>query len=217
MAANPVFKKVLLKDIEFQYPRLDNTYRFNSQDQRSEPCSPTAQGAAWSISWSMSHEDAKSLHGELTEHYSQCAARDTTLPAFSKIFGMKKLDDGRVTFRAKKNGTNRNGDANQPPIVIGADKQPLADKAIWTGSKGTLRVVAFPSKSPQGEGGITLLLDAVQVTEPAYGGDGLDDFDQVAPAKPDAQDDPFGLPPIKSDPPQSKVSADRDLDDEIPF
>lgn len=217
MASNPVFKKVLLKDIEIQYPRLDNTYRFNSQEQRSEPCSPTAQGAAWSVSWAMSHEDAKSLHSDLAAHYNECKSRDTTLPAFSKIFGMKKQENSTVTFRAKKNGTNRNGDANQPPTVIGADKQPLADKAIWTGSKGTLRVIAFPSKSPQGEGGISLLLDAVQVIEPVYGGDGLDDFDQIAPVSKPAADDPFGLPPIESQPAPATASQALDLDDEIPF
>ena len=209
MASNPVFKKVLLKDIEIQYPRLDNTYRFNSQEQRSEQCNPTAQGASWSVSWSMSHEAGKKLHDDLAAHYNECKARDTTLPEFNKVFGMKKNDNSTVTFRAKKNGTNRNGEANEPPIVIGADKQPLQNKAIWTGSKGTLRVIAFPSKSPQGEGGISLLLDAVQVIEPVYGGDGLDDFDQVAPA---AQDDPFGLPAA-----QEKPAPKDDLNDEIPW
>ena len=215
MASNPVFKKVLLKDIDLAYPRLDNTHRYNSADQRSEPCNPTAQGAAWSVSWSMSHEAAAKLHGELKAHYEECRKRDTTLPAFDKVFGMKKLDNGLVSFRAKKNGTNRSGEANQPPTVIGADKQPLENKAIWTGSRGTLRVIAFPSKSPQGEGGISLLLDAVQVIEPVYGGDGLDDFDSYTPATAPANDDPFGLPPVQESKPAPSIADE--LSDEIPF
>jgi len=215
MASNPVFKKVVLKDIELAYPRLDNTYRYNSAEQRSEPCNPTAQGAAWSVTWNMSHEAAAKLHGELKAHYETCRQRDTTLPEFDKVFGMKKQDNGLVSFRAKKNGTNRSGEANQPPTVIGADKQPLENKAIWTGSTGTIRVIAFPSKSPQGEGGISLLLDAVQVIDPVYGGDGLDDFDSYTPAAP-ANDDPFGLPPVEEKP-TAKSTFDEDLGDAIPF
>lgn len=215
MAANPVFKKIVLKDVEFQYPRLDATYRFNSQDQRSEQCSPTAQGAAWSVSWTLSHEDGKALHADLAAHYNECKTRDTTLPAFSKVFGMKKLDNGLVSFRAKKNGTNRAGDQNAPPTVIGGDKQPLADKAIWSGSKGTMRIIAFPSKSPQGEGGVSLLLDAVQVIEPIYGdAGGMDDFEVVGPPLSEKYEDPFGLP---ADKPAPAAAAAFDMDDEIPF
>jgi hypothetical protein len=215
MAANPVFKKVVLKNIEFAYPRLDQTYRYNSAEQKSEKCNPTAQGAAWSVSWTMSSEDAKAFYGDLRAHYETCKERDTTLPAFDKVFGMKKLDGGLVSFRAKKNGTNRNGEQNSPPTVIGGDKQPLADKAIWNGSKGVLRCIAFPSKSPQGEGGISLLLDAVQVLEPIYGGDGLDDFDMTTPLGAKQDEDPFGLPPAKPEPkPAPKVD---EFEDEIPF
>ena len=221
MAANPVFKKIIQKDVELQYPRLDATYRFNSQEQRSEQCSPSAQGAAWSVSWQLSHEDAKALHGELAAHYNECRSRDTTLPAFSKVFGMKKLDNSIVSFRAKKNGTNRSGEQNTAPTVIGGDKQPLENRAIWSGSKGTLRVIAFPSKSPQGEGGISLLLDAVQVLEPIYGdAGGMDDFDMVASTPSAPADDPFGLPPVQAKPSPAAVAAPSaafDMEDEIPF
>lgn len=217
MAANPVFKKIVLKDVELQYPRLDATYRFNSQEQRSEQCSPSAQGAAWSVSWTLSHEDAKALHTDLVAHYNECKSRDTTLPAFSKVFGMKKLDSGIVSFRAKKNGTNRKGEQNVGPTVIGGDKQPLADRAIWSGSKGTLRFIAFPSKSPQGEGGISLLLDAVQVLEPVYGdAGGMDDFELIGSAPAAPADDPFGLPPIQETPKPAPAAA-FDMEDEIPF
>ena len=216
MASNPVFKKVLQKNIELQYPRLDKTYRYNSQEKRSEPCNPTAQGAAWSVSWTLSSENAKALYAELKAHYEDCKSRDTTMPAFGTVFGMRKLDSGLVSFRAKKNGTNRSGEANQPPTVIGADKRPLENMGIWTGSKGTVRVIAFPSRSPDGEGGISLLLDAVQVLEPVYGGDGLDDFDMVTPLGKAQDDDPFGLPPAQAAPKPVPAKMD-EFDDEIPF
>ena len=215
MSNNPVFKKIVLKDIELAYPRLDATYRYNSQEQRSEQCNPSAQGAAWSVNWTMTKEDATALYKDLSAHYADCRKKDTTLPEFGTVFGMKKMDNSLVSFRAKKNGTNRNGETNQPPIVIDAFKQPLQNKAIWTGSKGTLRVIAFPSKSPQGQGGISLLLDAVQVTDPVYGGDGLDDFD-AAPGAPISQDDPFGLPELDTPKPAPRVERD-EFEGEIPF
>ena len=212
MANNPIFKKILIKDTELAYPRLNQTFRYNSQEQRSEPCSQTAQGAAWSVSWTMSAEEAKKLYGELKTHYNECKTLDRTLPDFGTVFGMKKLDNGLVSFRAKKNGTNRNGEPNKAPLVIDGEKNDLADKAIWTGSRGTIRVIAFPSKSPQGEGGISLLLDAVQVTVAEYGdASGMDDFDTVETVVNKVEsEDPFGLP-------AAKPAASADFDDEIPF
>ena len=222
MANNPVFKKIILKDVELAYPRLDQTHRYDSQEQRSEQCNPTAAGAAWSVSFTLSSEDAKKLFVELRDHYNACKQNDASLGDFGTVFGMKKLDSGLVSFRAKKNGTNRKGDLNQPPIVIDAFKQPLENKAIWTGSIGTLRMIAFPSKSPQtGEGGISLLLDAVQILDPVYGGDGLDDF-EAAPAPSAMQsEDPFGLPPAKPagipDDRKQPAADPFSMDDEIPF
>ena len=211
---NPVFKKVLLKNIEVQYPKIDRTYRWNSDEQRSEPCAPTAAGASWSIGWTMSHEDAKALFNELKDHYNACKALDPKLPEFSKVFGMKKLDNSLVAFSAKKNGVTRKGDPNKAPMVIGMDGNDLSetDRAIWGGSTCTLRAQAFPTKSPQGEGGISLLLDAVQVVDGVYGGGGadIDDFDIKPKAADD--DDPFGLPETKAAP-----ARNDDLEDEIPF
>ena len=37
---------------------------------------------------------------------------------FSKVFGMKKLDNGNYEFRAKRNGVNGQGALNEKPRVI---------------------------------------------------------------------------------------------------
>jgi hypothetical protein len=67
----------------------------------------------------------------------------------------------------------------------------LADPAIWSGSKGHLRVFAFPATDPQGNGGVSLLLDAVIVTDAQYGGDGLEDDFEVSAPKAASGGDPF--------------------------
>jgi len=126
---------------------------------------------------------------------------------------MKKLENGNVEFRAKRNGTKGSGEVNKPPMVIGADKQPLADVNIWGGSKGTVRCWAAPVTDPDGKGGISLFFDAVQVTEAVYGGGGLDDFDAVSVAAPDG--DPFGAPPQQAA--QKPTPLDDLGGDDVPF
>lgn len=192
------FKKVMFKDVTFLYPKLDQPYRFNSAEKKSEPCAPTANGAAYSLAWEMAVDDATAIAKELMDHYKAATVHDTKLPKFepkgdrkTKVFGLKRVekDDGTMVaqFTAKKRAVGSNGSENKPPVVVGPDLQPLAEKNIWTGSAGSVRVLAFPVSDPDGIGGISLLLDAVQVTEAVYGGDNLED--DFGPAQKPTLDD----------------------------
>lgn len=181
MAKNPDFLKVVRKDVEMLWPRLDQTYRYDSQKKATEPCSANVQGAGWSLGIKMSLKDGKALKAELKAHYDDCRTRNSSLPEFFDVFGSKRLTDENgnptdsVQFTAKKKAVSNAGAENKPPIVVGADRLDLADKAIWSGSVGHVRMLAYPVTDPDGKGGISLLLDAVQVNDPQYGGDGLDD------------------------------------------
>ena len=207
------FKPVMIRNVEFKYPRLNACYRYNTSEKKSEECAPTASNAAYSIAWEMTADDAKTLHEELKAHYETCQ----TKAPFSKVFGMKKLDSGNYEFRAKRNGTNSQGALNEKPRVIDGMKQPLADTAFWGGSKGSIKVTAYPVTDPDGNGGVSLLIDTVQVTHAVYGGGGLDDFDEVATTMEggvDASLDDFG--PAAAPAPQA-APAQAELEDEIPF
>jgi hypothetical protein len=207
------FKPVMIRNVEFKYPRLNATYRYITAEKKSEECAPTASNAAYSISWEMTAEEAKTLHSELKAHYETCQ----TKAPFSKVFGMKKLESGNYEFRAKRNGTNSQGAINEKPRVIDGAKQPLTDTAFWGGSKGSIKVTAYPVTDPEGIGGISLLIDTVQVTHAVYGGGGLDDFDEVATTMSggiDASLDDFG--PAAAPATQAAPAAP-ELDDEIPF
>lgn len=219
--ANDDFKKIIVKNVELKYPRLGETFRYNAAERRSEPCKPTANGAAWSLSWVMKGDEAKALFMDLKAHYAATGAK----APFTTVFGMQKQEDGTVLFRAKRNGTKSNGEVNNPPIVIGGDKMPLVDRNIWSGSVGTIRCWAAPVTDPDGNGGISLFVDAVQVTEAVYGGGGLDDFDDVGPTKKTGAgegDDPFGSAAPADDPfsPTAKhapAASQQVMDDEIPW
>ena len=215
MADNDDFLKVLAKNVTLQYPKLNQTYRFNTQKQASEPCAPSASNAAWSVAFEMPRDQAKPLFDEMKAHYDASRARNPKLPQFTKVFGMKKLKDehgtetGIIQFTAKRNGMKKDGTANKAPTVIDGQKAPLADLNIWGGSKGTVRAWAVAVVDPDGLGGISLLLDAVQVTEARYGDGGMDDFDTVQP-----KDDPFEKKALGE---EKRQSIARELDDEVPF
>ena len=217
MAQNDDFYKVLAKGVTLQWPRLNSTHRYNTAKKQSEPCAPTAQGASWSVSWQMPAAEARKLHAELKAHYDACRTRNTKLPEFSKIFGMKVSDDKQtVSFTAKRNGVKGDGSANSAPKVIDGQKNPLADLGIWGGSVGTVRAWAYPAVDPDGMGGISMILDAVQVTEAVYGGGGLDDFDDVGPSA-SSSSDPFDSTPKAVVQAAQKSTIAADLGDDIPF
>jgi hypothetical protein len=217
MANNDDFHKVLAKNVTLQYPKLSGTFRFNTQKQASEPCAPTASNAAWSVAFDMPKEQAKPLYEELRAHYEACRSRNSKMPQFSKVFGMKKLKDehgnetGIVQFSAKRNGMKKDGTPNKAPTVIDGQKQPLADLAFWGGSKGTVRAWAVAVVDPDGLGGISLLLDACQITEARYGDGGMDDFDTV-----ESKADPFeqAKAPLTE---QKRESIKEELGDDIPW
>ena len=212
--ANDDFMKVIAKGT-LQYPKLNQCYRYNTAQQKSEPCAPTASNAAWSVVVEMTKDEAKPIYEALRAHYEATKARSPKMPQFSKVFGMKKVKDangnetGMVQFAAKRNGTKKDGSANNAPTVIDGQKQPLADLNIWGGSKGTVRAWAVATVDPEGSGGISLILDAVQVTEPVYGGNGLDDFETV-----ESKADPFETKPLTEEKRQTIQQA---VDDEIPW
>lgn len=196
MATNTDFFKVLVKDTTFHWPRLDQPYRYNSQEKRTEACAPNVTGAGYSIAFDVTMAEAKALHGMLKTHYNESRARNSKLPEFSTVFGMKKDEAaGTVRFTAKKRAVSNSGELNKPPVVIDGYKKPLEEKNIWSGSTGNLRLLAFAATDPDGKGGISLLLDTVQVVNAVYGGDNLDDFEEVAGGSTITTDDDFDTTP----------------------
>lgn len=214
MATNTDFLKVLVKDTTFHWPRLDQPYRYNSQEKRTEACAPNVTGAGYSIAFDVTMAEAKELHKLLKTHYNESKARNSKLPEFSTVFGMKKDEEaGTVRFTAKKRAVSNSGELNKPPVVIDGQKKPLAEKNIWSGSTGNLRLLAFAATDPDGKGGISLLLDTVQVVNATYGGDNLDDFEEVAGGTTITADDDFDAPQAKAaDPAAAAAPAPADAE-----
>lgn len=224
--ANPDFKKILIKDAYIQWPKLDSCYSYDRMNKEWQKVDKSAPNAAWYCGVLLDAEEAMKLGKELKAHYEECRSRNPSLPPYKTIFGLVKNDDGTMIFNGKKKGVTKKGLPNDEPIVIGGDKKPLEDRRIWSGSKGVVRFAAHPTTNPDGEGGVSLMLDAVQVTKAVYASNDFDDFEDV-PMETVTQEkpkdasfddgDPFGLPPIPSTATKEEVKPSNDLDDEIPF
>lgn len=218
MATNPDFLKIVVKDVTLQWPRLDQPYRFDQSRKETVACAPGAPNAGYSVSWECDMAEGKKFYQTVQAHYRDCQSRNAKLPAFAKVFGMKKdAENGKVTFTAKKRAMNNDGKENKPPRVVDVTLKDLEDPRIWSGSKGGVRIFAFPATDPQtGEGGITLLLDAVVVTEAQYGGDTLaDDFGDMASSTPSGFDD-FDTQKTAA-PPANRQAVAATEDSEVPF
>lgn len=172
------FKSFVVKEVELQWPRLNQPYRFNSSQRRTEPCEPGAQNAAYSVSWTMGTDEARKFYEELLAHFKECASRNNKIGKFGGVFGHKSDDDGNQQFTAKRNCVNASGASTTPPAVVDAHKAPLEDKAIWSGSIGSVAFSAVVVADPDQKWGIKLLLSAVQVIKPRYGSTAVDEFDE---------------------------------------
>ncbi len=190
MANNDEFLKVIVKDVTILWPRVDKISRYNSQTKKHEPCAPNVTGAGWSVGWEWPMEEGKRFFEAMKAHYNARKALRPELPEFSGVFGMKKDTEKNVcTFAAKRKAVTNKGDLQKPPEVVvplgGGKFAPLEDKSIWSGTKGGIRLSAFPTVDPDGKGGISLAFDTVVVSEAKYGGASLeDDFGDMKAADP---------------------------------
>jgi len=210
------FKDVMIKDVEFNYPKFDQIYRydhtFKKDDDggtgKSVPAKADEQDANWSTKFIMSKEEGTKFWDVCAAHHKERAPKEK----FKTVHGFKQLEDDRLEFGAKRKAKTAKGKHEMPPMVIDGERKPLENLAISSGSKGNLKVTIFPSYNPSSkEHGISVRLIAIQVTDAVYGGGGDDmaGFDSIAPAPKLDEDDPFGLP--------KQAPAKNDFDDEIPF
>jgi hypothetical protein len=207
----------MLTGVTARYPRLNSTYRFDSGDNRSVKCDPFDDGAAYEMSFVMSDDIAKELHGLCLEAYKNASALDTKRkwPDKPSLLPYKRTEEGEVVGKCKLKGAY-GGDKTQPPKQVDAARSKLPDDfELTSGSKCNVAVVVVPFNTGS-INGVSLRLRAVQVLELAEMKGSDDPFSAVdggytASATPPA-DDPFGLPSASPAP-----SALDDLDDEIPF
>ena len=87
-----------INNVEAMWPRINRTYKYDTVEQRSVPCSPTDEGSAYTLQFRMTEEQAKALYKHMKLAYDSKKEANWP-PKFNMPF--KKDEDGSYTHKAK--------------------------------------------------------------------------------------------------------------------
>ena len=150
-----------------RYPRLNATYKFDSNEMKSVKCDPMDDGAAYETQFIMGEEEAKQLHQLCMEAWKNARAMDTKKkwPEKPNLLPYKKDEEtGEIIGKAKLKGAY-GSDKTQPPKQVDAKRNTLpSDFMLTTGSRINLAVTVVPYNTGS-VNGVTLRLRSVQVIE----------------------------------------------------
>ncbi len=149
----------MIKDVQALYPRINRTYRFDSAENRSVPCEPTDDGAAYSMQFVMDVDQAKELMTAMAKTYKE--KRDPKWPEkFPAPF--KKNDDGMYVGKVTLKGAYGKELTSKPKHFDAATVELPEDFQLTTGSTVNIAVIFIPYN--MANAGVSLRLKAVQVT-----------------------------------------------------
>lgn len=198
----------IINNVEALWPRINTTYKFDSQESKSVRCDPKDPAAAYEMSFRMTAADAKELWGKMVEAYN--LKKQAGWP--EKPNNPFKEDEGCYIAKAKLKG-NYNGELTKGVAQYDSSGNKLRDDfLLTTGSKVNVAITCVPYNMR--EAGVSLRLRAVQVVEYKEVED-TNPFSAVDGFTAQKEHDPFGLPQAQSEP--QKPPFDPDIGDEIPF
>ena len=152
--------KHVINDVEVMYPRINQTYRFDNTENRSVPCDPLDDGAAYEMSFRMDTDQAKTLFKAMSAAYKE--KREDKWPEKLEM-PFKKDDDGMYIGKAKLKGAYGK-DVTQKPRQFDAKNNKLPDDfKLTTGSTANIAIVFVPYNMR--DHGVSRRLSAVQVTK----------------------------------------------------
>ena len=160
MADRPKPTPFLVKNVEAMWPRLNTTYRFDTQKKQSVPCEALDEGARYEINFRMTSVQAKKLLAEMKAAYAEKAA-DSWPEKFDNPF--VRGEEGVYTFKSTLKGAYGK-DATRKPMQYDAQNTKLDDSFLLTsGSTVNIAGVFVPYHAAGIGTGVSLRLGAVQV------------------------------------------------------
>jgi len=151
-------EQYVVKKITAMYPKLDKTYRYDNEQQRSVSCGATDDGAEYSVNFIMDDATAKALWSYMKTTYAE--EKKKNWPEIKNPF--KKTDDGMWSHKANLKGAY-NGDKTKKPAQFDAKTNELPDDfQLTSGSIVNVAVKGIPYSGSMGAG-CSLRLQAVQV------------------------------------------------------
>lgn len=152
----------IIENAEVKYPRLDKTYRFDNTENRSVPCDPLDDGAAYSSQFILDKDQAKALQVAMVEAYAGAKKEKDGWPT-EIPFPFKKTDDGRYEGKVTFKGAYGKDVTSKPKQYDGANKELPDGFQLTTGSTANFSVTLVPYS--MATTGVSLRLRAVQVTK----------------------------------------------------
>ena len=163
-----------IENVTAMYPRIDKTYRFDNTENRSVPCDPLDDGAAYELSFAMEKDQAKQLFVAMSEAYDE--KREDKWPAKLEM-PFKKNEDGMYVGKAKLKGAYGK-DVTRKPLQYDAKANKLPDDfQLTSGSTVNVAVVFVPYNMR--DHGVSLRISAVQVVKLAEAKGPSNPFEEV--------------------------------------
>lgn len=148
-----------INNVTVMWPRINRTYKYDSAEQRSVPCSPLEEGSAYTLQFRMTGDQAKSLYKQMKLAYD--SKKESNWAEF--VMPFKKDEDGTYTHKAKLKGSY-GVEPTRKPMQYDAKGNKLPDDFLLTnGSLVNIAVVFVPYSMR--DNGVSLRLRAVQVID----------------------------------------------------
>jgi len=184
--------QVVFEGVTAKYPRLNQTYKFDTMENKTVPCNPLDDGASYTLDFEMNNDDAQTFIDKIDEVYKEAGKADTKRKWKAEpTYTPYKEIDGVPQGKAKLKGSY-SGEKTNPPVQKDADSNKLPeDFELTTGSKVNVwgQLFAYNTGAVSGVG---FRLKGVQVLELAERAEN-DPFEstdgfkaETAPAKPES-------------------------------
>jgi len=152
-------EQYIIKNVEALWPKINRTYRFDSNEGRSVACEPRDQNAEYSIQFRMDNETAKALFLAMSEVY-QANKKEKWADKLERMF--VKDDEGMFTHKAVLKGAYKN-EVTRKPIQVDAKGNRLPDDFLLTTGSTVNIAVSFIPYEMGSKQNVSLRLSGVQV------------------------------------------------------
>ena len=148
-----------INNVTVMWPRINRTYKYDSAEQRSVPCSPLDEGSAYTLQFRMTADQAKNLYKQMKLAYD--SKKESNWAEF--VMPFKKDEDGTYTHKAKLKGSY-GVEPTRKPMQYDAKGNKLPEDFLLTnGSLVNIAIVFVPYSMR--DNGVSLRLRAVQVID----------------------------------------------------
>jgi len=157
--------QVVFEGVTAKYPRLNQTYKFDTMENKTIPCNALDDGASYTLDFEVNNDDAQAFLDKIDAVYKEAGKADTKRKWKAEpTYTPYKEIDGVPQIKSKLKGSY-SGEKTNPPVQKDADSNKLPeDFELTTGSKVNVwgQLFAYNTGAVSGVG---FRLKGVQVLE----------------------------------------------------